>query len=279
MGCGSARRRPLAELVAAPALAIVGSRHPTTAGERFARQVAADVAAAGVCVVSGLALGIDAAAHAGALDAGGRTAAVLGCGIDRLYPRRNAALGERVAASGAVVSEWGPGVLPAPWRFPARNRLIAALACATLVIEAGGRSGALITADWALALGRDVLAVPGAVWMALGEGTNRLLRAGAQPVTCAEDALDALGLSPVPPRTPAPPLEGLPGAVWAALRARPMRREEVALAIGGAAGVLGAALTELELGGLLAEEPDGTLVALGPSNGGARTSGAPNGGR
>ena len=145
-------------------------------------------------VISGLALGIDAAAHAGALDGAGRTIAVLGCGIDRDYPRRNAALARRIASAGAIVSEWGPGVEPAPWRFPVRNRIVAALAQATVVVEATRRSGALITADHALALGRDVLAVPGAPWLDLGGGTLALLRAGAAPVGGAGDVLDALGV-------------------------------------------------------------------------------------
>ncbi len=173
---------------------MVGARAPSAAGERFARTLARELAEAGVGVISGLALGIDAACHAGALDGGGRTVAVLGCGIDRDYPRRNAALAARIAAAGAIVSEWGPGVEPAPWRFPVRNRIVAALAQATVVIEATRRSGALITADHALAIGRDVLAVPGAPWLELGGGTLTLLRAGAAPVGSAADVLDALGV-------------------------------------------------------------------------------------
>ena len=182
---------------------MVGARAPSAAGERFARTLARELAEAGVSVISGLALGIDAAAHAGALDGGGRTVAVLGCGIDRDYPRRNAALAARIAAAGAIVSEWGPGVEPAPWRFPVRNRIVAALAQATVVVEATRRSGALITADHALALGRDVLAVPGAPWLELGGGTLALLRAGAAPVGGAGDVLDALGvqIEPLPARS------------------------------------------------------------------------------
>ena len=118
-------RGPLALKMACtpPAVAMVGARAPSAAGERFARTLARELAEAGVSVISGLALGIDAAAHAGALDGRGRTVAVLGCGIDRDYPRRNAALAARIAAAGAIVSEWGPGVEPAPWRFPVRNRM------------------------------------------------------------------------------------------------------------------------------------------------------------
>ena len=118
-----------------------GRPRPLGGGERFARTLARELAEAGVTVISGLALGIDAAAHAGALDGAGRTIAVLGCGIDRDYPRPNAALAKRIASAGAIVSEWGPGVEPAPWRFPVRNRIVATLAQATVVVEATRRSG------------------------------------------------------------------------------------------------------------------------------------------
>ena len=134
----------LATACSAPAVAMVGARAPSAAGERFARALARELAEAGVTVVSGLALGIDAAAHAGALDGGGDTIAVLGCGIDRDYPRRNAGLAARIAATGAIVSEWGPGVEPAPWRFPVRNRIVAALA---QVDGRGGGDAALRRAD------------------------------------------------------------------------------------------------------------------------------------
>ena len=168
---------------------MVGARSPSAAGERFARTLARELAEAGVSVISGLALGIDAACHAGALEGAGRTVAVLGCGIDRDYPRRNAALAKRIAASGAIVSEWGPGVEPAPWRFPVRNRIVAALAQATVVIEATRRSGALITADHALAIGRDVLAVPAHRGWSSPAGRSRCCarapRRSAAPVMCS----------------------------------------------------------------------------------------------
>ena len=231
-GCTSAARSSLTAACAPPAVAMVGARAPSAAGERFARTLARELAEAGVSVISGLALGIDAAAHAGALDGGGRTVAVLGCGIDRDYPRRNAALAARIAAAGAIVSEWGPGVEPAPWRFPVRNRIVAALAQATVVVEATRRSGALITADHALAIGRDVLAVPGAPWLELGGGTLALLRAGAAPVGGAGDVLDALGVQmEVEPARREPPA-GVAGVLWAELRRRPRRRDALALATG-----------------------------------------------
>jgi DNA processing protein len=261
--------RPLAGLCAEPAVAVVGARRGSRPGEEFAFTLSRGLAAAGVAVISGLALGIDAAAHAGALAGSGRTVAVLGCGIDRVYPRQNLALAGRVAEHGAIVSEWGPGVEPAPWRFPVRNRLIAALAAVTVVIEATRRSGALITADHALSLGREVLAVPGSAWSPLGEGVNALLRAGATPVTCLEDVLDVLGLSPSgagpasaqPDATPMVP-GGAAGRAWRALRAEPCTPDALAIRLGLAGAELARVLVTLELDGLLDAEPDGRLVAL-----------------
>ena len=160
------------------AVAIVGARGPTDTGLRIARRLGAFAAGRGVTVVSGMALGIDAAAHGGALDAGGPTIAVLGCGTDIAYPRRHRGLYERILESGLAISEYPPGTAPAPWRFPARNRLIAALAATLVVVEARDRSGALITADHALDLGRDVVAVPGAAeicstkWPSRNSGRN-----------------------------------------------------------------------------------------------------------
>jgi DNA processing protein len=222
-------------------------------------------------VISGLARGIDAAAHRGALEAG-TTVAVLGCGIDRDYPRRNAALAARIAAHGAIVSEWAPGVEPAPWRFPVRNRIVAALAQATVVVEATRRSGALITADHALAIGRDVLAVPGAPWLELGGGTLTLLRAGAAPVGSAGDVLDALGVQiALEPARREPPA-GIAGTLWAELRRRPRTRDALALATGIAADIASGALAELELDGLIVEERSGILTALEPARTGRLNS-------
>jgi DNA processing protein len=256
--------RALAVVCAPPSVAMVGARSPSAAGERFARTLARELAEAGVSVISGLALGIDAACHAGALDGGGRTVAVLGCGIDRDYPRRNAQLAKRIATDGAIVSEWGAGVEPAPWRFPVRNRIVAALAQATVVVEATRRSGALITADHALAIGRDVLAVPGAPWLELGAGTLALLRAGAAPVGSAADVLDALGVQmELEPARREPPA-GVAGTLWAELRRHPRTRDGLALATGIAADIASGALAELELDGLVVEERNGTLSALEP---------------
>jgi DNA processing protein len=183
-------------------VAIVGARSCSSYGAQVARTLARELAAAGLVVVSGLARGIDGEAHRGALASGGLTVAVLGCGIDRDYPRAHADLARRITDSGAVVSEYQPGVEPAPWQFPARNRIIAGLTRATVVVEARRRSGALITADFALELGREVFAVPGEITSGLSAGTNDLIRQGATPLLAADDVLEALGLKRAPPTVP-----------------------------------------------------------------------------
>ena len=182
------------ELLALPSVAIVGARACTSYGRSVARTLGRELAAAGLVVVSGLARGIDGEAHRGALDAGGVTVGVLGCGIDRDYPAAHRDLAGRMAEKGLIVSEYEPGVEPAPWRFPARNRIIAGLCMATVVVEARERSGALITADFALEDGREVMAVPGEITSAVSAGSNALLRLGATPVTSAADVLEAYGI-------------------------------------------------------------------------------------
>ena len=186
-------------IVARPAVAVVGARACSAYGRSVARSLSRELAAAGLVVVSGMARGIDGEAHRGALDAGGTTVAVLGCGVDRDYPAAHAELARRIGEHGLVVSEYEPGIEPAPWRFPARNRIIAGLCSATVVVEARERSGALITADFALEEGRDVLAVPGEITSSLSAGTNALLRLGATPVTCATDVLEVFGIELLKP--------------------------------------------------------------------------------
>ena len=161
------RGRASPELLARCSVAVVGARACSDYGAHVARKLGHELASAGVVVVSGLARGIDSWAHRGALEAGGATVAVLGCGIDRDYPRAHAALAAEIALTGLLVSEYPPGVPPAPWRFPARNRIVAGLTSATVVVEARERSGALITADLALEEGREVLTVPGEITSAL----------------------------------------------------------------------------------------------------------------
>ncbi len=245
-------------VLAEPAVAIVGARACSGYGRTVARMLASGTAAAGAVVVSGLARGIDGEAHRGALAAPGRTVAVLGCGVDRDYPAAHAELAHAIVAGGGlVVSEYAPGVEPAPWRFPARNRIIAGLAAATVVVEARERSGALITADFALEDGREVLAVPGEVTSALSAGTNALLRQGATPATSTADVLEALGLEtrPVAAEEPDDPTSV---AILAALAAGSTTADGLVRATGLAAGDVATALTLLELAGRVAVE-DGVV--------------------
>jgi DNA processing protein len=243
-----------AELLAAPCVAIVGARACSKYGSDVAAMLAAELARAGVLVVSGLARGIDGAAHRGALREG-QTAAVLGCGIDRDYPRAHASLAAEISAAGLILSEYAPGVEPAPWRFPARNRIVAGLADATVVVEACERSGALITADLALEEGREVMAVPGEITSQLAAGTNALLRLGATPVTAAADVLDALGvLSPPPvPASASTALSASTEAVRALVVDAAVSFDELVRRTGLDASVVSGALVELELLGLAAE--------------------------
>jgi DNA processing protein len=240
-------------------VAVVGARACSHYGSSVATSLARDLAEAGVLVVSGLARGIDGAAHRGALQAGA-TVAVLGCGIDRDYPRTHASLAAEIVREGLIVSEYAPGVEPAPWRFPARNRLVAGLTLATVVVEARERSGALITADLALDEGREVLAVPGEITSQLSRGTNHLLRLGAVPVTCAADVLRVLGVDPPPAREP-PALEPRLELVRATVADAAATADEVAQATGQSARVVAAALAELELLGVV-EEVDGVYRAV-----------------
>ena len=174
------------------AIAIVGSRRCTAYGTEVAERLAADLAARGVTIVSGLARGIDTAAHRGALAAGGRTLAVLGCGIDVIYPPENRSLAADIQQRGALVSQFPPGMPPLPWHFPARNRTIAGLALGVVVVEAADRSGALITAGLAGDLGREVFAVPGRVTSETSRGPNRLIQEGAKLVLDWTDIVQEL---------------------------------------------------------------------------------------
>jgi DNA processing protein len=189
---GAGGQARLAELIEEPAVAVVGARRASAYGLEVARELARGLSAARVTVVSGLALGIDAAAHRGALDAGANTIAVLACGAERAYPRTNRALYDRVVETGVVLGELPPGVPPRRWTFPARNRIMAGLAEMTIVVEAAERSGSLITATFAEDLGRDVGAVPGRVTARMAAGSNRLLHDGAHVIRHAADALDVL---------------------------------------------------------------------------------------
>jgi DNA processing protein len=186
------------EFLEATAVAIVGSRDHSAYGEAACGRLAGEVAAAGLCVVSGMARGLDAVAHQAALDAGGKTVGVLGNGLGVVYPAANRQLYERVAQFGCLVTEFPPGEKPSAGSFPRRNRLISGLAKATLVVEAKVGSGALITADCALSQGREVMAVPGPITSPVSTGTNRLLQLGAKPVVEAQDVLEEYDVPSAP---------------------------------------------------------------------------------
>jgi DNA processing protein len=176
------------------AVAVVGTRRVSAYGRQVAEELAACLINNGVTVVSGLARGVDAAAHQSALKAGGRTIAVLGCGVDRIYPPEHTQLAEKIKANGAILSDYAPGTPPDASNFPPRNRIISGLSMATVVVEAGETSGALITAQFAVDQGREVFAVPGNILAAQSKGTNRLIAQGAHPMLSANDLLDVLNL-------------------------------------------------------------------------------------
>ena len=248
------------ELLGGRAVGVVGARSCSPYGAQVARMLGRELAAAGLVVVSGLARGIDGAAHRGALESGGPTVGVLGCGIDRDYPAANAALSRRMEEDGLVVSEYEAGVEPAPWRFPARNRIIAGLCEAVVVVEARERSGALITADFALEEGREVFAVPGEITSALSVGSNALLRLGATPLTGSGDVLEALGIERAA-RTEDPEVSESARRLLGLVRDTPSAADELVARAALEAGAVSVALTELELAGLVAAA-DGVYRAV-----------------
>jgi len=245
----------------APAVAIVGTRHATATGLRAAERIARDCADAGAIVVSGLARGIDAAAHTGALEASGATAAVIGTGLDIAYPADHRALQRRIGRDGVLISELPPGQRATRGSFPERNRLIAALAHLTIVVEAGARSGALLTARIANALGRPVAAVPGAFDAAVCRGTNELLRDGAHVIASSDDALALLRIARADPPHATPPtsLTDAERAIWDVLGTAPLELDTVVDRSGWAADACLAAVTTLELKGLVRATRDGAL--------------------
>ncbi len=246
------------------AVAVVGSRAATPVGRGFAEELALELAGAGLVVVSGLARGIDAAAHRGALRAGGRTVAVLGSGLDRLYPPEHEELAARIAAAaGAVVSEFPLGTRPWKSNFPRRNRVIAGWARAVVVVQAGARSGALSTARAALDEDRDVLAVPGHPSEPQAEGANALLKDGAALVRGAADVLAELGVAQPQPAAPA-----CEDAVLRAIDARPACVDLIQERSGLALPALLSRLAELELAGAVARLGGGLYARAGAGRGG-----------
>ena len=280
-----------------PAIAVVGTRNASAYGLSAAKRLAFDLASAGVIVVSGMALGCDAAAHSGAIEAGKPTVAVLGCGPDVCYPSENHALFNDIPRTGAIVSEYPPGTKPNAMHFPVRNRIISGLSNGVLVAEADADSGALITAGHALEQGREVYAVPGNIDSPLSAGTNALIKQGARLVTCSADILadlvplfndyfssiapgsapfpsgadlytDRAGGAPVklyrPPGKPENPPESgddLDGRILELLKNGDMLQDDIILALGGRSSEVNAALTMLEIGGRIVSKP-GNIFGL-----------------
>lgn len=233
-----------------PRVAIVGTRRPTEYGLRAARELTAAFVRAGACVVSGMATGIDGTAHRVALDANGATIAVLGTGLDVVFPRCHRELQRTIGSRGLLLSELEATYPGMPWNFRHRNRIIAALSSLTIVVEAGERSGALITANEAMDLGRNVAAVPGPIDQPQSVGANCLIRTGAHILTCIEDAL-ALGGLTAPPRTPRGDPLGDEGRVWAALAHGGLDIDSLCHRSGLPAAQCLAAVTKLEIAGSL----------------------------
>ncbi|SNC61555.1 DNA protecting protein DprA [Marinobacter sp. es.048] len=260
------------ELLVRDQIGIIGSRKATPAGLDHARRFAAELSARQLMVTSGLALGVDGAAHAGALDAGFPTIAVIGCGLDRIYPHQHRRLGERVIAQGLMISEYPPGTPVRAAHFPQRNRIISGLSRGVLVVEAGLRSGSLITARMALEQGREVFAIPGSVHSPVARGCHHLIKQGARLVETVDDILEELGAWWSPPLThdsasePEPerqgngPLAGLDSreiAVFEALGYDPQSTDALSSATGLPADQLMQSLLLLELQGLVSSAPGG----------------------
>ncbi len=265
------------EVLAEPQLAVVGSRNPTAAGRRTATDFAAHLAAAGLTITSGLALGIDAAAHRGALRTG-RTVAVCGTGLDRVYPASHRDLAHRIAAAGALVSEFPRDLGPGRGHFPRRNRIISGLGLGTLVVEAALHSGSLITAQYALEQGREVFAIPGSIHNPLARGCHRLLREGARLVETADDILGELApLAAVAAAAPAatggaggPPATGAPAPgqdpdytrLLESLGFEPTSVDDVVARSGLTAEAVSSMLLILELRGDVASSPGGLYARV-----------------
>jgi DNA processing protein len=252
-------------------VAIVGSRKATAYGRQVAHLLAEELARAGAIVVSGMARGVDGAAHRGALDAGGKSWAVWGAGPDRVYPREHATLAEELAANGALITEYPPGTPPRRHHFPERNRILAGLARAVVVVEAAARSGALITARLAIEEGREVLAVPGNIFSELSVGPNTLLRVGARPLLTPRDLFDAIGCEPPGGSKQSTQERGLLKSLGAG---EALTVDQIAQRAGVAVAEALGDLLALELAGEVVRGADGCYSRLSPPPpGGEKTPG------
>jgi DNA processing protein len=249
------------------AVAIVGTRRATAYGKEAARMFASALAVSGITVISGMARGIDAEAHTSALDHHGRTLAVLGCGADVIYPPEHQRLARRIAESGAILSDYAPGTPPDAANFPPRNRIIAGLSLATLVVEAGEESGALLTACYAAEYGRDVFAVPGNIFSVQSRGCNRLIGDGAQPAVSPEALIAALDLPRLAPAlqmrmiVPESPVEA---KILEALGAEPVHIDRLRASLGLPVETVSGALAMMELKGMVRTVGGMQYVAASP---------------
>jgi len=236
------------------AVAMVGTRRVSAYGQQVTRDASIFLAGHGLTIVSGLARGVDALAHQSALKAGGRTIAVLGSGVDVIYPPEHRALADAIIENGAVISDYPLGTQPEGVNFPPRNRIISGLSLATIVIEAGDRSGALITADFAVEQGRDVFAVPGNVLSPVSKGTNRLIQNGAYAMISPQDVLEALDLSEVEDIKQARqvlPADAIEAGILQVIDFEPLHVDDICQATGMAVEKVSAALTMMELKGMV----------------------------
>lgn len=247
-------------------VAIVGTRRMTTYGHQVAQAQAAHLAANKVTVVSGLARGVDAVAHKAALDSGGRTIAVLGSGVDVIYPSEHRKLAERIISNGAIISDYAPGTPPEGVNFPPRNRIISGLSLAIIVVEAGERSGALITANFAAEQGREVFAVPGNIDRIQSKGTNALIRQGARPLLNKEEVLDDLCLKQVPAYRQANlflPENGLEAELYEIVKNEPLHIDEICSQSSIPVDRVTASLVMMELKGLVRQVENMRYQAIG----------------
>lgn len=247
------------------AVAIVGTRRVTPYGRQVSEQIASFLAGSGVTVVSGLARGVDAIAHQAALRAGGRTLAVLGSGVDRIYPPENRALAEQICEHGALLSDYAPGTAPESANFPPRNRIISGLAMAVVVVEAGETSGALITAEFAAEQGREIFAVPGSILAPQSKGTNKLIQRGALPLLSASDVMQALNLTRIGQHKAARkaiPGDAVEAQLMSALGDEPLHVDEIRSQTGLPVEKVSATLIMMELKGMVRQVGGMQYVAV-----------------
>jgi len=246
-------------------VAIVGTRKVTSYGRQVTEELSEFLASSGVTVISGLARGVDAIAHGSTLKAGGRTLAVLGCGVDRIYPPENRALAEQIMNRGAVISDYPVGTAPESSNFPPRNRIISGLSLAVIVIEAGDTSGALITAEFAAEQGREVFAVPGNILAPQSRGTNKLIQNGAFPLLTPQDLLQALNLTRIGEQKAARkilPANEVEAQVLNALGNEPLHVDELRIQTGIPVEKISAALVMMELKGMVRQVGGMQYVAI-----------------